>query len=691
VRRRPNFSVTASVLVLLVLLAVSATFVKPLIPPAKPNSISTYPGDYLKAAADQPIDWHPLEPTAFAEARRLDRPIFLLIGVAWSQNGREFDSEVLQNTDIENYLSQNYLCIRADSAETPAWASCYLPVSRAAQGIRPRFQIWIMEPDGHLIDNISRRRPESHLDQNAVLDELIRVRHQYTELRQRNADAELSAIQGQDRSAIETASTSDTLNFQAMLASISASIDATHGGLPINGYQDMQPYAWAYLAQRGQRPLLRESLLPILKTPIVDVLDGGFFVTSRQTDWNLIEYDKIATKNADMALTLAQIRPLITDPTERALWDFVLQSTCKSLREEFVADDGLLVGARIGDEGDNFRSSHSSVTPQWMRNALSPAERDWARKHLNLKVETSAQLLPVLTDADSVSGLQDVREKLVAKAPPKEFSTGEFMDVNGMIAAKLMQVGRITGDQPSMDFGSALFDRLDTFRTLDQVPHDLKVTARAPSTIQDFLSYSDAALQDYLSSGRVVSLRNGLSVLQRALSIFAGPTPGEYLVVPPPSSDLLPPDCATAQIVDDFGESTSAQVVRLCTAYGRLLLGNPQSDTGIQLLRTAYATASLLSTQADQIGMPSAAFACASLTLADDEYAVVVGPGSVKLANDLCRQRPTRFIAPVAGDARLDLVNSAAGIYIVRKGSPNGPYTLEQAVQQLSLTLTPGP
>src|SRR4029078_11794695 len=99
---------------------------------------------------------------------------------------------------------------------------------------------------------------------------------------------------------------------------------------------------------------------------------------------------------------------------------------------------------------------------------------------------------------------------------------------------------------------------------------------------------SDAALQDYLTSGRVPSLQNGLAVLQRALITFSGTSPGELRVGLPPSSHLLPSATATAQLVDDMGESASAKAIRLCTAYGRLFLSSGDlADAGVSLLRTA--------------------------------------------------------------------------------------------------------
>ena len=106
-RRRPNFSVAVLVVFLVVALAFAANLVRPFVPAPPPNLIATYAGDYLKQASTQQIDWHIADATAFSEARRLDRPVILFIGFAWSQTARELDQDVLSTPDVQNYLSHN--------------------------------------------------------------------------------------------------------------------------------------------------------------------------------------------------------------------------------------------------------------------------------------------------------------------------------------------------------------------------------------------------------------------------------------------------------------------------------------------------------------------------------------------------------------------------------------------------------
>lgn len=688
-RPRANYSVAATVVVLMVGLAFAASFIRPLIPGPKANPISSYPGDYLKQASPERIDWHPIDANAFAEARRLDRPVLLFIGVAWSEHAREFDEEVLSSPDIQNYLSHNFVCVRIDGDEMPVWLSAYLPVSRVELGIRARFQIWVLEPDGRLVSNIGRRKPESHIDQTQFLLELVRVRQIYTQMRQQNLPSDVDAQQAADIAQIETVSQSPFVDFNQVQQAIVASADRVHGGFPINGYQDLHPYAWEYLAQTGDASTLQSSLGPVLHSPITDLMDGGFFVTSRGVDWKSVEFDKSAVENAEMAWMLSQVRPLLGGDL-RETGDYLMRRTLASLRGEFVDANGFVRSGRLGDELADGRSARSSVPPRRMRDVLSAEQRDWARLNLGLRVETNPEMAPYLSGPLGPS-LDSVLLALRSGAAPARFTQGEYMDVNGTVAARLMETGRAIHDQATIDFGSALFGRLDGLRVADQVPHDLSVAARAPATLGDYLGYADAALQDYLSSGRVVSLSSGLTVLQRALVIYAGPNPGEFRVGLPPSSDLIPSESVTPEVVDDLGESASAKVMRLCTAYGRLLLGDAsQSSQGLMLLRTALATSQLICQPAEDLGVSAAGFDSDSAVLADDEYAIAVGPQAQQLADALYGLRPLRFVAAAFGPVRPDLRDKATGVYIVGGGKPLGPFSVAEAASRLSPTLGMG-
>jgi hypothetical protein len=219
----------------------------------------------------------------------------------------------------------------------------------------------------------------------------------------------------------------------------------------------------------------------------------------------------------------------------------------------------------------------------------------------------------------------------------------------------------------------------------------LSGSANAPEFLGDYLAYADAALQDYLATGRVVSLRNGAAVLERALQLFAGETPGAFRAGLQPESGVLPGSVSAPEILDSSRESLTACLIRLCSAYGRLLLSHGrEGDPGLLLLRTAFASTALFAAIAEQLGVFAASYVCAAAAVADDAFAVAVGPNARELSDALFRLRPTRLVAPAFGPVRVELQGAAPGLYVIRRGVAAGPMSVEQAAQAMPVAFDVG-
>src|SRR5690348_15940199 len=64
------------------------------------NHLSAATSAYLKSAAHQPVPWWAWGPEAFAEAKRLDRPILLDIGAVWCHWCHVMDGESYEDPAI---------------------------------------------------------------------------------------------------------------------------------------------------------------------------------------------------------------------------------------------------------------------------------------------------------------------------------------------------------------------------------------------------------------------------------------------------------------------------------------------------------------------------------------------------------------------------------------------------------------
>ena len=78
-------------------------------PPAHTNRLANETSPYLLQHQYNPVDWHPWGPEAFAEARRLDKPIFLSVGYStcyWCHvmERQSFENEAVADSSTARFL-----------------------------------------------------------------------------------------------------------------------------------------------------------------------------------------------------------------------------------------------------------------------------------------------------------------------------------------------------------------------------------------------------------------------------------------------------------------------------------------------------------------------------------------------------------------------------------------------------------
>ncbi len=110
----------------------------PVAPPgAKPNFTNRLlleASPYLRQHAHNPVDWRPWGREAFAEARRLGRPIFMSIGYATCHWCHVMEHESFEDLEIAATLNSRYVPIKVDREEHPDVDAVYMAAVQALHG-----------------------------------------------------------------------------------------------------------------------------------------------------------------------------------------------------------------------------------------------------------------------------------------------------------------------------------------------------------------------------------------------------------------------------------------------------------------------------------------------------------------------------------------------------------------------------
>ncbi len=86
---------------------------------------------YLLQHAHNPVDWHPWGDEAFAQARRLRRPVFVSIGYSTCHWCHVMEEESFEDEEIAGFLNEHFIPVKVDREERPDVDAIYM---KAVQG-----------------------------------------------------------------------------------------------------------------------------------------------------------------------------------------------------------------------------------------------------------------------------------------------------------------------------------------------------------------------------------------------------------------------------------------------------------------------------------------------------------------------------------------------------------------------------
>jgi|GEM_PF-1727240 len=691
---RTNYPVVTFTVAVLALVAFSVKGLRSQIPaPENENRLVAAEEDYLEVGTEQSVPWQEFGPEAFAEARRKDRPVFMLVGDVSSRSARRADADVFTHPDVIDELRAGYVCIRVDASQNPAWRAAWLPARAVSMGRDPMFQIWILESDGSLVTGAMmnyRQPPITNFWLLSFLRTANQARtHMGLSAAKGGSDTGRSVfgqMDADDRAQlVDLPLVPDRLpDLRRHTLRLSERIDPKYGGFALNGLQSLQPTAWDIVLIYGAPDAADRLLQPMLRSGIVDWLDGGFRRRANERDWTGIEYDQHAAQTGDVMASLARYAAKSGDPIAR---EAVRRGQVAFL--EGFRDGSYLRAYRIGDEDERGRSARASFAPYQLRELFSSEDRAFMRDFLGMTVESNPEMVlrvtnpQVLTDPALRTRFNRIRSRMIEarQSTPVEYGGDRQLDAAADGVARLLETARTLGDSDGMAQAGNLVDALRNFRVgEDDVRHSLRVGSAQNRCLADYLAYADAMLQDYLCFGRLPSLMDGRKILYSAFQRF-GPAPGVLFAGESMGSGLGPPISPGPLLTDDLGESAMATAIRLSLAYGDLEecidLGVPPSATPLR--QSASDLVGKTAPAVDAWPDGTSGVMLQAMETDRDSWFATIGPGAVDRANRFAATAPLARVFPLIGQTKAYWLNRPPGLYQVRKGQVEGPLTPEMA------------
>ena len=99
-----------------------------------PNRLAAETSPYLLQHADNPVDWYAWGEDAFAEAKRLDRPVLLSVGYSACHWCHVMAHESFEDPRTAALMNEAFVNVKVDREERPDVDAIYMQAVQALTG-----------------------------------------------------------------------------------------------------------------------------------------------------------------------------------------------------------------------------------------------------------------------------------------------------------------------------------------------------------------------------------------------------------------------------------------------------------------------------------------------------------------------------------------------------------------------------
>jgi hypothetical protein len=291
------------------------------------NRLADTLSPYLRAHADNPVDWYPWGPEAFAEAQRRDVPLLISIGYSTCHWCHVMARESFADPATAALINRDFVAIKVDREEHPEVDGAYMAAASAfTQNLGWPLTVFTT-PQGRTFYAGTYWPPEARQPMPAFRDVLAAVNEAWT---LRRTQAEESADAVTDALARAGASAPSDLPDAAGIAGAAETI-AAREDRHFGGFGGAPKFPVATTLSLLQSPLVRreapdaaasaDRALAAMSASALRDADGGFFRYATQRDWTVPHYERMLTDNAQL---LAIALDAGDETTARGVADFLI-------------------------------------------------------------------------------------------------------------------------------------------------------------------------------------------------------------------------------------------------------------------------------------------------------------------------------------------------------------------------------
>jgi len=351
------------------------------------NRLADETSPYLRQHATNPVDWFPWGADAFAQARAVDKPLFVSIGYASCHWCHVMAHESFEDPETADDLRRDFVSVKVDREERPDVDAVYMASVVASTGHGGWPMTVFCTPDGRpfyagtYFPPTDRHGAPAFRRVLAALADAWRTRRREVE---EQADALAAAVAREVRltdhleptGPAGAPGTADAAVLQTAVGELSTLFDQEWGGFGAAPKFPRPAYVELCLRAPGGGPgspnwqMATRTLDAMAAGGIYDHLAGGFARYSTDREWLVPHFEKMLTDQALLARTYLHA----WRATGEGAYLQVASETLEFVLEDLASPAGGVCSSLDADAG-GAEGSHATWTRAQVGDALAAAGR----------------------------------------------------------------------------------------------------------------------------------------------------------------------------------------------------------------------------------------------------------------------------------------------------------------------------
>ncbi len=366
------------------------------------NRLAHETSPYLLQHKDNPVDWYPWGPEAFARAHQEDKPLLVSIGYSSCHWCHVMEHESFEDEAIASLMNERFINVKVDREERPDLDAIYMTAVQAMTGHGGWPLNVFLTPEGVPFYGGTYWPPEDRQGLPAFRKVLLAVSDAYQERRDevlQSAEQIRSFLKAASQGTPRPGDLRPEILDQAV-AELWRSFDRQHGGFG-GAPKFPQPSVLEFLLRYHRRTnderaarMVRVTLDRMASGGMHDQIGGGFHRYAVDASWLVPHFEKMLYDNAQLARLYLDAFRAFGDERYRQ----VATATLDYVAREMTSPEGGFYAAQDADS-EGHEGRFYVWTPEEIESVLGTADAEIVSRYFGVTQKGNFEGRSILHEA----------------------------------------------------------------------------------------------------------------------------------------------------------------------------------------------------------------------------------------------------------------------------------------------------